>query len=91
MKVEKDVQQAIHDRLVAAGYKEPDMYVLEHGYCNSLYAYDPSGLLVEFVVDHPDMEKINADQKTKAHDELARWLAGDHSPNNTAYHRHDSL
>ena len=88
MKVEnKEAQNAIHNRLVAAGYKEPEMYVLEHGYCNSLYVFDPSGLLIEFVVDHPDMEKINADQKTKAHSEMARWLAGDHTPNNTAYHR----
>lgn len=88
MKVrDKAAQQAIRDRLVAAGYKEPQMYGLEHGYCNSLYVFDPSDLLIEFVVDHPDMEKINANQLKKAHSELARWLAGDHSPNNTAYHR----
>lgn len=80
-------QQAIRERLEAAGYKEPEMYILEHGYCNSLYVYDPSGLLIEFVVDHPDVEKINADQLGKAHSELARWLAGDHAPNNDAYHR----
>ena len=91
MKVDKDSQNGIKDRLAAAGYKEPEMYALEHGYCNSLYVFDPSGLLIEFVVDHPDMDKINAEQKTKAHDELARWLAGDHSPNNTAYHRDQSL
>ena len=91
MKVEsKEVQQAIHDRLEAAGYKEPEMYTLEHGYCNSLYVYDPSGLLIEFVVDHPDVEKINAEQKIKAHDELKRWLDGDHTPNNTSYIRHES-
>ena len=92
MKVEsKEAQTAIHDRLKAAGYKEPEMYALEHGYCNSLYVYDPSGLLIEFVVDHPDMEKINAEQKTKAHKELKRWLEGDHTPNNTAYVRHESV
>ncbi|MFQ5658995.1 MAG: VOC family protein [Gammaproteobacteria bacterium] len=85
--VDKAAQEAIRDRLIAAGYQEPEMYVLEHGYCNSLYVYDPSGLLIEFVVDHPDVEKINAEQRSKAHAELMRWLAGDHTPNNTAYHR----
>lgn len=88
MKVDQETQDGIKQRMEAAGYKEPEMYILEHGYCHSLYAYDPSGLIIEFTVDHPDMDKINADQLTKAHSELARWLAGDHSPNNTAYHRH---
>lgn len=90
MKVDsKEIQNGIHNRLIAAGYKEPEMYALDHGYCNSLYVFDPSGLLIEFVVDHPDIDKINAEQKTKAHNELSRWLAGDHSPNNTAYTRHE--
>ena len=87
MKVDRETQDGIHERLVAAGYKEPGMYVLEHGYCHSLYVTDPSGLLIEFTVDHPDVDKINAEQATKAHTELKRWLGGDHSPNNTAYHR----
>ena len=90
MKVDQETQDGIHDRLVAAGYKEPAMYVLEHGYCHSLYVTDPSGLIIEFTVDHPDVEKINADQLSKAHAELKRWLDGDHHPNNTAYHRHAS-
>ena len=90
MKVDQETQDAIHERLVAAGYKEPGMYVLEHGYCHSLYVVDPSGLIIEFTVDHPDVEKINADQLSKAHAELKRWLGGDHNPNNTAYHRHAS-
>ena len=87
MKVDQVTQDGIKQRLLDAGYKEPTMYILQHGYCYSLYVYDPSGLIIEFTVDHPDMEKINADQLAKAHSELARWLAGDHSPNNTAYHR----
>ena len=91
MKVDNETQDGIKERLFAAGYEEPEMYALEHGYCSSLYVTDPAGLLIEFVVDHPDMEKINADQKVKAHDELARWLAGDHSPNNTAFHRDQPL
>lgn len=89
MKVDsKEEQDAVKKRLEDAGYKEPEMYVLEHGYCSSLYVYDPADLLIEFVVDHPDIDKINVEQKTKAHAELARWLNGDHTPNNTAFQRH---
>ena len=40
------------------------------------------GLLLEFTVDHPELEQINADQLAHAHAALQRWLAGDHTPNN---------
>lgn len=90
MKADADTVDAIHNRLKAAGYKEPEMmYVLEHGYCRSLYVFDPAGMIAEFCTDHPDVEKINVDQKAKAHSELKRWLEGDHTPNNTAYERHE--
>ena len=87
MKVDQDTQDSIRDRIAAAGIAEPDTYILDHGYCYSLYVFDPAKLLIEFVVDDENMEQINADQKVKAHSELERWLAGDHSPNNEAYHR----
>ena len=87
MKVDQETQDGIVERLRDAGYQEPDMYILNHGYCYSLYVYDPAKLLIEFTVDHEDVEQINADQRNKAHRELSRWLAGDHSPNNEAYHR----
>jgi glyoxylase I family protein len=82
LKVEPAVQEAIEKRLRAACYVEPKMYVLDHGYCRSLYAVDPDGMIVEFTVDHPDVEKINAKRKMDAHSELKRWLAGDHTSNN---------
>lgn len=82
LKVDKDVQDAIQKRLDAAGYKEPRTFVLEHGYCRSLYALDPDDMIVEFTVDHPDVEKINATRRKDAHSELKRWLAGDHKSNN---------
>ena len=31
----------------------PDTYVLEHGYCRSVYVTDPNGLILEFTLDHP--------------------------------------
>ena len=87
MKVDQQTQDGIVARLRDAGYQEPDMYILNHGYCYSLYVYDPAKLLIEFTVDHANVDLINADQRSKAHRELNRWLAGDHTPNNEAYHR----
>jgi glyoxylase I family protein len=81
--VERDQQDAILRRVREAGYREPERYyVHEHGYCHSLYVKDPNDLIVEFTVDHPDVARINAEQRSKARSELARWLAGDHTPNN---------
>jgi glyoxylase I family protein len=82
LKVEADVQGQIEARLRAAGYTEPNMYVLEHGYCRSVYAVDPNGMIVEFTCDHPDVAKISATRRADAHSELKRWLAGDHHSNN---------
>jgi hypothetical protein len=87
MKVDQESQDGIRDRLEAAGYTAPDTYILNHGYCYSLYVMDPAKLLIEFTVDHEDVDKINDDQRQKAHRELKRWLDGDHSPNNEAFHR----
>lgn len=56
---------------------------VDHGYCVSTYVSDPDGLTVEFTVDAADVDEINAWQRGVAHDELSRWLAGDHTPNNT--------
>jgi catechol 2,3-dioxygenase-like lactoylglutathione lyase family enzyme len=82
LNVSADVQAGIEKRIRAAGYKEPQMYVLEHGYCRSLYVADPDGMICEFTVDHPDVEKINATRRNDAHAELKRWLGGDHKSNN---------
>jgi catechol 2,3-dioxygenase-like lactoylglutathione lyase family enzyme len=81
--VDKEAQDGIERRLKEAGYREPQSFVLEHGYCRSVYATDPNGMIVEFTCDHPDVAKINATQRGKAHAELKRWLAGDHTSNNT--------
>jgi glyoxylase I family protein len=82
LNVTADVQAAIEKRIRAAGYAEPQMYVLEHGYCRSLYVADPDGMICEFTVDHPDVEKINATRRKDAHAELKRWLGGNHKSNN---------
>jgi catechol 2,3-dioxygenase-like lactoylglutathione lyase family enzyme len=56
--------------------------VMDHGYCKSLYVTDPNNLRLEFTVDHPEVERINARQAENCHDDLQRWLAGDHTANN---------
>lgn len=83
LKVTRENQDAIAGRISAAGIREPQTFVLEHGYCRSLYVQDPNGMIVEFVVDHPDADSINADRRADAHQTLKRWLAGDHTSNNT--------
>ena len=83
LNVDKETQQGIEQRLVAAGYKEPRMYVLEHGYCRSVYVTDPNGLILEFTLDHPKVKEINATRLANAHADLKRWMGGYHTSNNT--------
>ena len=85
LNVEADTQAAIEKRLAAAGYTAPQTFVLEHGYCRSLYAVDPNGMIIELTCDVPAAVKPDLVQsrKSQAHAELKRWLAGDHTSNNT--------
>jgi catechol 2,3-dioxygenase-like lactoylglutathione lyase family enzyme len=82
LKVDEKVQGEIEKRIAEAGFKEPQTFVLEHGYCRSVYVTDPNGLIVEFTRDAPNVEQKNADRIDAAHSELRRWLAGDHHSNN---------
>jgi glyoxylase I family protein len=81
--VDKQTQDGIEKRLKDAGFKEPQSFVLEHGYCRSVYVTDPNGMIVEFTLDHPDVVQINRTALGRAQSELKRWLAGDHTSNNT--------
>jgi glyoxylase I family protein len=83
MKVDAEGQAELERRLKEAGWKPEGTYVLEHGYCRSLYTEDPNGMLLEFTVDVPYADDIAADRSKDAHDTLRRWLAGDHTSNNT--------
>lgn len=83
LNVDPETQALIEARLAKAGYSEPHFFVLEHGYCRSIYVTDPNGMIVEFTRDHPDVAQINLTRQATAHAELKRWLAGDHTSNNS--------
>lgn len=83
LKVDRDTFDAIERRLADA---DVPRRVTDHGYCVSLYAMSPDGLRVEFTVDPPHVETINATRRADAHSELVRWLKGDRHPNNLDRH-----
>lgn len=80
--VDRDTQETLERRIATAGYKEPDTYVLEHGYCRSVYIKDPNGMIVEFVLDDDKAVKDAGAWRANAHASLKRWLSGDHTINN---------
>jgi catechol 2,3-dioxygenase-like lactoylglutathione lyase family enzyme len=82
MKVDADGQAELERRLKEANWKPEGTYVLEHGYCRSLYTEDPNGMLLEFTVDVPEAGQIAIERAADAHETLSRWLAGDHTGNN---------
>ena len=57
--------------------------MLEHGYCRSVYVVDPNDMILEFTLDNPDALKTAPAVQAKARAELKRWLAGDHTSNNS--------
>ena len=77
------VQAQVEQRLKQAGFKEPDFYVLEHGYCRSIYVTDPNGMILELTVDSPGAAAGARERQGTAHEDLGRWLGGDHRSNNT--------
>ncbi len=79
LKASRAAFDEIEQRLGAA---EVPYRVTDHGYCLSLYVRSPDGLRIEFTVDAPDAEAINVMRRADAHAELARWMEGDHRPNN---------
>ena len=82
LNVDREAQAELERRIAAAGIELPQTYVLEHGYCRSVYVVDPDGMIVEFTLDADHADQINAIRLKDAHSELKRWLAGDRRPNN---------
>ena len=80
LNVDKETQDEIERRIKLHNLEAN--YVLEHGYCRSVYVIDPNGMTVEFTHDDPRAAAGDAARKANAHAELERWLAGDHTSNN---------
>jgi catechol 2,3-dioxygenase-like lactoylglutathione lyase family enzyme len=78
-KVSKETQDEIRERLKRAGIA---LREIDHGYCYSLYLTSPDGVRMEFTVDAPEVDRINAMRRADAHRELKRWLSGDRRTNN---------
>jgi glyoxylase I family protein len=83
LKVDQETQLGIERRLSEAGFQEPQIYVLEHGYCRSVYVTDPNDMILEFTHDNPTALAMASAKRETAHADLKRWLAGNHSSNNT--------
>ena len=83
LNVDKETQEGIEKRLAEHGYAPPKTFVLEHGYCRSVYVTDPNDMILEFTLDNPEAEKDAVARQKTAHAELKRWIAGDHRSNNT--------
>ena len=84
LKVDEETQAEMEKRIKEHGLDAT--YTLEHGYCRSVYVVDPNGMTVEFTCDDPRASAGDEERKAKAHDELKRWLAGDHTSNNDFRH-----
>ena len=82
LNVDAKTQALVEQRLKRAGLKEPNFYVLEHGYCRSIYATDPNGMILELTVDNPEAADGAGNRRASAHAELKRWLGGNHTSNN---------
>lgn len=79
LRVDKDRYADVKARLLAAGAPSREV---EHGYCLSLYTQMDDGLELEFTLDPPDVAEIWAARRASAHQDLQRWLGGDHAINN---------
>jgi catechol 2,3-dioxygenase-like lactoylglutathione lyase family enzyme len=81
--VTPQVQQQMRSRLDQSGYSPR---FIDHGYCQSLYVDDPDGMVLEFTCDPVGAPDLMAWQVDTAHPTLARWVAGDRTPNNDLRH-----
>ena len=74
-----ECKEAIQNRAKAKGIPT---YVIDHGYCESLYLADPDNHVVEITTDHEWAASGYNDRKATAQQELERWLCGDYTINN---------
>src|SRR6266853_1326481 len=82
--VSAELQAQIKQKLEKAGHKTT---FIDHGYCQSLYVSDPDEMTLEFTSDPKNAVEIGEWQAKTARGTLARWVAGDRTPNNNLRHR----
>jgi len=75
-----EIQEAVAERATEAKLQPR---LIDHGYCKSLYVADPDGLLIELVIDAQAAIEDAPEHRGRAHAELERWCAGDHTSNNS--------
>jgi glyoxylase I family protein len=86
--VSSEMQAQVKARIEAAGIEH---FIIDHGYCRSLYVKDPDGLAFELTVDPKNSDAISAWQGKTARATLDRWLSGDRAPNNEFVQDHRVL
>jgi glyoxylase I family protein len=82
LNVDQETQQELEARIAKAGIEAPATYVLEHGYCRSVYVTDPNGMILEFTHDAPEAIAMAPALRDSAHETLRNWLAGQHASTN---------
>jgi glyoxylase I family protein len=82
LKVDRQTFVDAEQRLEAASVP---YRLTDHGYCKSLYVVTPDELKLEFTLDPANVADIEQKKRADAHSELARWLSGDRTPNNTEH------
>lgn len=61
-----------------------EAFETDHGYCYSIYFYDPNGLQVELTTNVPVTKEMMDEAARTAHDTLRKWMAEDDlATNNT--------
>jgi len=68
-----DEQKQFMDRLAEA--KVPCMGPIDHGFCHSIYFFDPSGLACEITVRDEKHDAILADEASRMESQIREWEA----------------
>ena len=83
LNVDEETQAELERRIKDAGLEAT--YMLEHGYCRSVYVVDPNGMTVEFTCDDRAPPPVDAQRKAKdATTSSSAGSAGDHTPTTTS-------
>jgi len=74
---DEETLQEYKEKLEAAGHEVRGP--ANHGFCQSIYAYDPNGYVVELATRTKDYDRIMADAIPQAHSVLENWQNSKHA------------